>query len=29
MYYLKKLEFRYNFRTNLDEMLHDAPGGIK
>jgi transposase len=29
VYYLKKLEFRYNFRANLDEMLHDALGGIK
>ena len=28
VYYLKKLEFRYNFRANLDEMLYDALGGI-
>jgi transposase len=29
VYYLKELEFRYNFRTNLDEMLNNVPGGIK
>lgn len=29
VYYLKEFEFRYNFRTNLDEMLYDALGGIK
>jgi transposase len=29
MYYLKDLEFRYNFRTKLDEMLYNVLGGIK
>jgi transposase len=29
VYYLKKLEFRYNFRVNLDEMLYNVLGGIK
>jgi hypothetical protein len=27
--FLKELEFRYNFRTNLDEMLYNVLGGIK
>jgi hypothetical protein len=26
---LKELEFRYNFRANLDEMLYNVLGGIK
>jgi transposase len=29
VYYLKELEFRYNFRANLDEMLYNVLGGIK
>jgi hypothetical protein len=29
VYYLKELEFRYNFRANLDEMLSNVVGGIK
>jgi hypothetical protein len=29
VYYLKALEFRYNFRANLDEMLYNVLGGIK
>jgi transposase len=29
VYYLKELEFRYNFRVNLDEMLYNVFGGIK
>jgi len=29
VYYLKELEFRYNFRANLDEMLYNVFGGIK
>jgi len=29
VYYLKELEFRYNFRVNLDEMLYNVLGGIK
>jgi transposase len=29
VYYLKELEFRYNFRANLDDMLYDVFGGIK
>jgi transposase len=29
VYYLKELEFRYNFRANLDEMLYNILGGIK
>jgi len=29
VYYLKALEFRYNFRANLDEMLYDMVGGMK
>jgi hypothetical protein len=29
VYYLKELEFRYNFKANLDEMLYNALGGIK
>jgi transposase len=29
VYYLKELEFRYNFRANLDEMLYNMLGGIK
>jgi transposase len=28
VYYLKELEFRYNFRANLDEMLYNILGGI-
>jgi hypothetical protein len=27
--YLKELEFRYNFRVNLDEMLYNVLAGIK
>jgi hypothetical protein len=29
VYYLKELEFRYNLRANLDEMLYNVVGGIK
>jgi hypothetical protein len=29
VYYLKELEFRYNFRANLDEMLSNVLGGMK
>jgi hypothetical protein len=29
VYYLKELEFRYNFRANFDEMLYNVLGGIK
>jgi len=29
VYYLKELEFRYNFRANLDKMLYNILGGIK
>jgi transposase len=29
VYYLKELEFRYNFRANLDEMLYNVLGRIK
>ena len=29
VYYLKELEFRYNFRANLDDILYDLLGGIK
>jgi transposase len=29
VYYLKELEFRYNFRVNLDEMLYNVLAGIK
>jgi hypothetical protein len=30
VYYLKELEFRYNLRANLDEMMLDnVLGGIK
>jgi transposase len=29
VYYLKEVEFRYNFRANLDEMLYNVLGGIK
>jgi transposase len=29
VYYLRELEFRYNFRANLDEMLYNVLGGIK
>jgi transposase len=29
VYYLKELEFRYNFRANLDEMLYNVLGEIK
>jgi len=29
VYYLKELEFMYNFRANLDEMLYNVLGGIK
>jgi transposase len=29
VYYLKELEFRYNFRANLDEMLYNVLGGMK
>jgi hypothetical protein len=27
--YLKELEFRYNFRAKLDEMLYNVLGEIK
>jgi hypothetical protein len=29
VYYLKELEFRCNFRANLDKMLYNMVGGIK
>ncbi len=29
VYYLKVLEFRYNFRANLDEIISNVVGGIK
>jgi hypothetical protein len=29
MNFLKELEFRYNFKVNLDEMLYNVLGGIK
>ena len=29
VYYLKELEFRYNNRENLDEMVYLCLGGIK
>jgi len=29
VFYLKELEFEYNFRANLDEMLSNVFGGIK
>jgi transposase len=29
IYYLKELEFRYNFRYNLDVMLYNCMGGMK
>ena len=29
VYYLKELEFSYNFRANLDEMLYNVLGRIK
>jgi transposase len=28
IYYLKELEFRYNFRDNIDESLYKCLGGI-
>ena len=28
VYYLKELEFRYNFRYNIDEKLYDCLSGI-
>ncbi|MBX0311550.1 MAG: hypothetical protein JHC31_07190 [Sulfurihydrogenibium sp.] len=28
IYYLKELEFRYNFRDNIDDSLYKCLGGI-
>ena len=28
IYYLKELEFRYNFRDNIDDSLYNCLGGL-
>jgi len=28
IYYLKEIEFRYNFRDNIDENLYNCSGGL-